>query len=197
MVNTTLYLIKNNYVFNRLCFKSSVRMKSVVLKRNEEEFMSLAKTLSATIIGQDVSSKECEVLSAAFTQKKLSIGDVLFEEGTRDETLYLLVSGKLEVLKVLSNNMTIHIDTLKEGSMTGELSFIDGNTHTMRVIAKKDSEVLLLHKDAFENLVEQHPMLTYHVMRSILRYSHVMQRKINAKYLEMHRMVQNQYTAQY
>ncbi|GAB6070208.1 hypothetical protein JCM30760_13050 [Thiomicrorhabdus hydrogeniphila] len=159
--------------------------------------MSLAKTLSATIIGQDVSLEECEVLSAAFTQKKLTIGDVLFEEGTRDETLYLLVTGKLEVLKVLSNNMTIHIDTLKEGSMTGELSFIDGNTHTMRVVAKKDSEVLLLHKDAFENLVEQHPMLTYHVMRSILRYSHVMQRKINAKYLEMHRMVQNQYTAQY
>ncbi|WP_321323193.1 cyclic nucleotide-binding domain-containing protein [Thiomicrorhabdus sp.] len=159
--------------------------------------MNVAKTLSETIIGQDVSIEECEILSTAVTHKTLSKGEILFDEGTKDETLYLLISGKLEVLKVLSNNATIHIDTLKEGSMTGELSFIDGNTHTMRLVAKRDSEVILLHKDAFESLVEQHPMLTYHVMRSILRYSHIMQRKINAKYLEMHRMVQNQYTAQY
>jgi CRP-like cAMP-binding protein len=76
--------------------------------------------------------------------------------------------------------------------MTGKLSFIDGNTHTMRLVAKKDSKVLMLHKNAFEELVEKEPMLTYHIKRSILRYSHTMQRKINAKYLEMHRMVQNQ-----
>ncbi|BCN93451.1 hypothetical protein THMIRHAM_12360 [Thiomicrorhabdus immobilis] len=159
--------------------------------------MNIAKTISETILGQDVTVEECETLSAAVTKRNLTAGEVLFEPGTKDETLYLLISGKLEVIKVLGNNKTIHIDTLKEGAMTGELSFIDGNTHTMRLVAKKDSEVLMLHKDAFESLVEKEPMLTYHVMRSILRYSHVMQRKINTKYLEMHRMVQNQYTAEY
>ncbi len=172
-------------------------MKTTYLLRYQGLFMNLAQIISQTILGQDVTIEECEILSSAVTQKTLSKGDILFDQDTKDETLYLLQTGKLEVLKVLSGDTTIHIDTLKEGSMTGELSFIDGNTHTMRLVAKKDSEVILLHKDAFEALVEKHPMLTYHVMRSILRYSHVMQRKINAKYLEMHRMVQNQYTAQY
>ncbi|WP_029407632.1 Crp/Fnr family transcriptional regulator [Thiomicrorhabdus sp. Milos-T2] len=159
--------------------------------------MNIAQLISETILGQDVTFEECEKLSTAVTKRSLSAGETLFEAGTKDETLYLLVSGKLDIIKVLGNNNTIHIDTLKPGSMTGELSFIDGNTHTMRLSAKKDSKVLMLHKDAFEELVEKEPMLTYHVMRSILRYSHVMQRKINAKYLEMHRMVQNQYTAEY
>lgn len=159
--------------------------------------MSIAKTISETILGQDVTMEECEVLSNAVTQKTLKAGEVLFEPDTKDETLYLLVSGKLEVIKVLSGDTTIRIDVLKAGSMTGELSFIDGKTHTMRLVAKQDSEVLALHKDAFEALVEEHPMLSYHVMRSILRYTHIMQRKVNAKYLEMHRMIQNQYTAQY
>ena len=159
--------------------------------------MSIAKTISQTILGQDVTMEECEVLSEAVTKRSLKKGEILFDEGTKDETLYLLTSGKMEIVKVLSGEATISIDIIKEGSMTGELSFIDGKTHTMRLIAKKDSEVLMLHKDAFEALVEKHPMLTYHVMRSILRYTHIMQRKTNAKYLEMHRMVQNQYTAQY
>ena len=159
--------------------------------------MSIAKTISETILGQDVTMEECEILSQAVTERSLEKGEMLFDQGTKDETMYLLVSGKLEVLKVVSGDITIHIDSLKEGSMIGELSFIDGKDHSMRVIAKRDSQVLALHKDAFEALVEEKPMLTYHVMRSILRYTHVMQRKINAKYLEMHRMVQNQYTAQY
>jgi len=142
--------------------------------------MNIAKTISETILGQDVTVEECEKLATAVTKRKLKKGETLFEEGTKDETLYLLISGKLEVLKILTGDKSIHIDTLKEGSMTGELSFIDGNTHTMRLVAKKDCEVLMLHKDAFEALVEKEPILTYHVMRSILRYSHKMQRKINA-----------------
>ena len=159
--------------------------------------MSVAKTISETILGQDVTMEECEILSQAVTQKSLKAGEVLFEPDTKDETLYLLVAGKLEVVKVLPGDTNIRMDMLKAGSMTGELSFIDGKTHSMRLVAKHDSEILALHKDAFEALVEEHPMLSYHVMRSILRYTHIMQRKINAKYLEMTRMIQNQYTAQY
>lgn len=159
--------------------------------------MSIAQTISETILGQDVTMEECEILSSAVTQKSLKAGDVLFEPDTKDETMYLLVSGKLNVVKVLSGDSTVFIDTIKEGGMIGELSFIDGKTHSMRLVAKRDSEVLGLHKDEFEKMVEEHPMLTFHVMRSILRHTHNMQRKANAKYLEMHRMVQNQYTVQY
>lgn len=159
--------------------------------------MGIAKTISETILGQDVSFEEAEVLSQAVSERKLEKGEVLFEPDTKDETLYILVSGKLEILKVLGGDKTVHITTIKDGNMIGELSFIDGKEHTMRVVAKKDSCVLMLKKDAFEELVVKEPIMTYHVMRSILRYTHTLQRDINAKYLEMHRMVQNQYTANY
>ncbi|WP_127471010.1 Crp/Fnr family transcriptional regulator [Thiomicrorhabdus aquaedulcis] len=159
--------------------------------------MTDAILISQSILGQDLTAQDCELLSLAVTHRSLEKGEILFDEGSTDETLYILISGKLEVLKMVGSDHSISIDILKEGSMTGELSFIDGHPHTMRLIAKKDSNVLMLHKTAFENLVEKHPLVTYHVMRSILRYSHMLQRKMNVKYLEMHRMVQNQYTAQY
>jgi len=161
--------------------------------------MSMKKALliAETVLGQDLSAEECELLSHAVNHRQLNKGEILFDEGAKDETLYILTSGKLEVLKMLGGETSISIDTLKPGTMTGELSFIDGAEHTMRLIAKQDSEVIMLKREAFEGLVEKEPLLTYHVMRSILRYSHQLQRKINSKYLEMHRLVQNQYTAQY
>lgn len=159
--------------------------------------MSDAQKIASSMLGHDLTTDECEMLSAAVDTRTLSKGDILFDEGSKDDTLYILITGKLEVLKMITDTQSVSIDILKEGSMTGELSFIDGNPHSMRLIAKKDSEVLMLHREKFEALVESQPLLTFHVMRSILRYSHKLQRKMNAKYLEMHRMVQNQYTAQY
>ncbi|MDX1348265.1 MAG: cyclic nucleotide-binding domain-containing protein [Thiomicrorhabdus chilensis] len=159
--------------------------------------MSDAQKIAHSVLGQDLTTEDCEVLASAVETRQLSKGEILFEEGSQDNTLYILITGKIEVLKMLSADTSISIDTLMEGSMSGELSFIDGNPHSMRLVAKKDSEVLLLRRDRFEALVESHPLVTFHVMRSILRYSHILQRKMNAKYLEMHRMVQNQYTAQY
>ena len=60
-----------------------------------------------------------------------------------------------------------------------------------------DSEVLFLNRTEFESFVQQQPMLTYHVMRAIIRYVHSIQRKQSEQLLDMHRMVQNEYTAQY
>lgn len=159
--------------------------------------MPTAQLIANTVLGQDLTSQECELLAKIVIQKNLVKGEILFDEGTTDETLYILISGKLEVLKMVGSENSISIDTLKQGAMTGELSFIDNVAHTMRLISKTESQVLMLQKSAFEELVEQQPLLTYHVMRSILRYSHQIQRKINNKYLEMHRLVQNQYTATY
>ncbi len=159
--------------------------------------MSDAQKISNSILGQDLTMEECEKLATVVKTRQLTKGEILFEENSKDNTLYLLITGKLEVLKMLPGDKSISIDVLKEGSMTGELTFIDGAPHTMRLVAKRDSEVLMLDREEFEAMVESEPMLTFHVMRSILRYSHKLQRKINAKYLEMHRMVQNQYTGQY
>ncbi|VAW49580.1 cAMP-binding proteins - catabolite gene activator and regulatory subunit of cAMP-dependent protein kinases [hydrothermal vent metagenome] len=159
--------------------------------------MPATKKIINSVLGQDLSEEECKVLAKVVKTKKLAKGDILFDAGSQDETLYILVSGKLEVLKMLTADKSLSIDILKEGSMTGELSFLDGNPHSMRLVAKKDSEVLMLQRAAFEELIETDSYLTFNVMRSILRYSHKLQRKMNAKYLEMHRMIQNQYTAQY
>ena len=159
--------------------------------------MSNSKKIAASLLGQNLSEQECDLLSDIVTTRTLQAGEMLFDEGTQDNLLSILITGKLEVLKVLPGGNTFSMDFLKEGTMAGELAFIDGLPHTMRVIAKKDSDVLMLHREAFEAYIESQPMLTYQVMRAILRYSFSLQNKINAKYLEMYRMVQNQYTAHY
>lgn len=159
--------------------------------------MSNAKKIADSLLGDKLTPEECEILSTIVKNRQLKADEVLFDVDSTDDTLYILVTGKLEVLKVMPGKNTLSMDVLLEGTMTGELAFIIGEPHSMRLVARLDSEVLTLHRDDFESLIETNPRLIYNVMRAILRHSHTVQRKINRKYVEMHRMIQNQYTAHY
>ena len=151
------------------------------------------KLIAESVLGSDLTQEDCEVLSEIVKQKDLSKEEVLFEPETLDGNLYILIDGKLEILKVIGPERTLSINSIKPGSMIGELSFIDGIAHTMRLQARKESTVLMIQRDDFESLTEKHPKVVFNVMRSILRFSHKLQRKMLQENLEMQRLVQNEY----
>lgn len=153
--------------------------------------------ISESVLGSDLTQSDCEILSEVVQQQSLEKNEILFDADTLDGKLYILVEGKLEILKVVSETRTLSINTLKQGSLIGELSFIDGVAHTMRLQARKPSTVLIIQRDDFEQLAEKHPKVVFNVMRSILRFSHQLQRKMLQENLEMQRLVQNQYMSQY
>ena len=152
-----------------------------------------AKLISESVLGTDLSIDECETLSEIVKYRSLELDEVLFEPDTIDGNLYLLIEGKLEIIKVLGPNNSVSINVLKEGAMIGELSFIDGNAHTMRIKARKTSKVLFLSREDFEGLLDTHPKVVFNVMRSILRFSHQLQRRMLQENMDMQRMVKNDY----
>lgn len=156
-----------------------------------------AKLISESLLGSDLTMEECEILSEIVKYQTLEAEEVLFEPDTIDGNLYILIEGKLEILKVLGPGNALSINTLKTGALIGELSFIDGHAHSMRLQARKPSKVMYLSRDDFENLLADHPKVVYDVMRSILRYSHALQRKMMKENLDLQRMVKNEYMSQF
>ncbi len=150
--------------------------------------------IQESVIGEDLSSEHCELLSKIVKRIELNAGEVLFKAGILDKNLYVLTKGKLDIFKgVGGTDKNIHIATVKKGSIIGELSFIDGLPHSMQLVANKAATLLVLSKDDFEAKLESHPKLVYNVMRSIMRYSHNLQQKMMQENIALRRMVQNSY----
>ncbi|MBE0494186.1 MAG: cyclic nucleotide-binding domain-containing protein [Thiomicrospira sp.] len=150
-------------------------------------------TLSQSVLGADLSDTECQALLDISKKISLKKEDVLFKEGEADDQLYLVVSGKIDVIKNLGAKDETIMVALTPGSLAGELSFIDGEPHSMTLRSRKDSEVIILNRADFEGLIATHPHAVYHVMRAIVRASHKLQRDLNARFMEMNRFVTNQY----
>lgn len=156
-----------------------------------------AQLIEQSVLGADLSREDCEVLSNAVKHQKLEADEILFEPDTVDGCLYILINGKLDIIKATGPNTGININALKPGAIIGELSFIDGVAHTMRLKARITSEVLKIQRDDFEKLADENNRVVFNVMKSILRYSHTLQRKMLNENLEMQRMVSNEYTTQF
>ena len=152
-----------------------------------------AEIISQSVLGQDLSEQDAHLLASITHHRTLEAGDILYAEGEQDNNLYVIVRGKVAVGKD-EGGRWMDIATLKEGAVAGEMSFVDGNPHTLTLKAIKPTEVLIINRDDFEKLVEQSPMTCYHIMRAIVRNGHRLQKEMNSRFLEMSRFIQNQYT---
>ena len=136
-------------------------------------------------LGSELSDEEAANLAELMQLRKLNGGDYLIKEGTRDDSLHVMIEGNLEVVKRTAADGTASIAIVRESHLAGELSFIDGNVHTVGLRALCDSKVISLARKGFEGIVDDNPQLVYKVMRAVARSAHRIMHQMNDEFIEL------------
>lgn len=144
-------------------------------------------------LGAELNESEAAVLSGLMTSRELADGDYLIKEGSVDNSLHVLLEGKLEVVKHTGAGDISSLAILREGDLAGELSFIDGHEHTVGLRALTHSQILSLAREDFETVVEQNPQLVYKVMRAIARSTHRIVHRMNTEFIELNNYIFKQH----
>ena len=147
--------------------------------------MDASKLILESCLGTELSQEEAGVLGALMNQRELKDGDYLISDGTADNSLHVLLEGKLEVVKSAGADELASLAILREGDLAGELSFIDGAVHTVGLRALCDTRVLSLKREDFESIVDSNPQLVYKVMRAVARSSHRIIHRMNYESIEL------------
>lgn len=144
-----------------------------------------AKDILNSNLGKELTDEEAAILAKLMQTRQLSTGDYLIEEGTVDNSLHVMAAGNLEVVKRTAADGLASIAIVREGHLAGELSFIDGHTHTVGLRALCDSKVLSLARKDFESIVDKNPHLVYKVMRAVARSAHRIMHQMNDEFIEL------------
>ena len=144
-----------------------------------------AKLILKSSLGTELSEEEAGALSGLMNPRELVDGEFLINEATVDDSLYVLLEGKLEVVKRTGADQFVSLAILREGSLAGELSFIDGELHTVGLRALCDSRVLSLKREDFERVVDKDQQLIYKVMRAVARSAHRIIHQMNSEFIEL------------
>jgi CRP-like cAMP-binding protein len=108
-----------------------------------------------------------------------SKGSILLKEGEYGDFLAFIVRGKMEVKKQTEfAGKQIVLATLGRGSLVGELSFINSEEpRSATVAALEDSEVVILRRDALDELTRQHPEIGVLILKGMIRILAIRLRK--------------------
>lgn len=146
---------------------------------------AILEGLGKSRLAVELNDDERRVLADAMTLRDLKHGEVLVQEGSADNHLYVVVSGVLGVVKGAGLEEEVTLNAIRPGDVVGELSFLDGATRYASLVALSDTRVLGLSRDALEGLLETRPKVVYHVMRAIVRVVHEIQRRLSMQTAEL------------
>jgi CRP-like cAMP-binding protein len=99
------------------------------------------------------SLQEITLLSEHRTIKHIRKKDMLFMEGDSPNFLYLMISGKIKVYKSNTSGKEYIIDIYKTGDYLGHIALLQESKHKESAVAIEDSEVALIPKQAFFELL--------------------------------------------
>ena len=95
------------------------------------------------------------------------VGDVIFEEGSTGRELYVVLDGKIDIVKDSGTTRTT-IVTLGKGEFFGEMAVIDGSSRSATAIAAAPkTKVMRINHARFVYLVSQQPAFALMIMDAL------------------------------
>ncbi len=136
-------------------------------------------------LSQELNDAQAAVLAALMQVETYAARDVVAQEGSTDNRLYVVVEGTLSVIKQLGAPEESLVTSLKPGDFAHELGFLDGSQRYASLVASGAARALVLERQALESLIETHPMILYRVMCAIVRTVHRIQTRLAVQSSEL------------
>ena len=76
-------------------------------------------------------------------------GQIIFEEGSNGDWIYVVEEGKVEISKNVDGQKIV-IEKLKEGDVFGELAYIDKTPRSSTATAKGTTVIGIIDRDFFD-----------------------------------------------
>ena len=149
--------------------------------------------LRASPFAAELTDGQCRELSKIISVRSLKEGEILIKDGHSDNSLHVVITGMLAVMKDSGAGESITLHILRSGDLAGALGFIDGMEHSATLSSIGNTELFSLQRDAFEALLATDPVIVYRVMRSIVRAVHGIVRRMNNQYVELTNYINKQH----
>ncbi|GAB4230305.1 MAG: response regulator [Ekhidna sp.] len=124
------------------------------IERRLEKYDGLAKALDVDDLVEKASKYhslaelERERKTRVFKKK-----DIIYREGDFGSYVYKIIKGKVKTYRINEDGKEFIHDLLKEGDFLGERALIQDNTRTEFAEALEETELLLIPKDDFQDLI--------------------------------------------
>lgn len=136
--------------------------------------MSVAPILSQADIFDEMTTTQLELVSSICDERHYQAGDVIFEENTVGNEMYVIASGAVDiqvdpaVIGSEGHQGSFTIATFRRGQVFGEVSLVDEGLRSASArCTLNDTHLIVLPRDRLMLLCDQYPTMGYKLMRNL------------------------------
>ncbi|MCG6974344.1 MAG: cyclic nucleotide-binding domain-containing protein [Desulfobacterales bacterium] len=144
--------------------KTTISEKIVLLKRIE--------------LFESLSVGELAAIASVAEEVDYPAGEIIIKEGDAGDTLFLMVSGEVSVIKDLGEINEIEIDRMTDGEYFGEMALFEDTVRSVSIRTEKPSAFMVLHKQEFKEIVREYPQIALEICKILSRRIRHLHRKI-------------------
>ena len=115
-----------------------------------------------------LSDQQLDALLHGSRTRFFSKGTVVVHEGELGQALFIIKSGSLKAYLNDDEGKEVVLSTLGPGEYFGELALIDHAARSASIAALEPSELVQVPKEAFQELLRQHPEVVHMVLRNLV-----------------------------
>lgn len=124
--------------------------------------------------------RELRAVAQATHPRRLAAGTVIFEEGQPGTELYIVISGRVDVVKGGAT-----IASLGPGSNFGEMAMLDDPVRSATARTAEDTELMVISRQAFFALLRGNPPLAVKMLWNLLLRLSANLRQTSARVAEL------------
>ncbi len=131
--------------------------------------MSYVYLLRNVSLFAQLNEDELDALAAEFILQDFRRGQVLFQQGSTTNTLYIVKSGSVQITSFGRQNEITYTDIFHAEQYFGEFSLLDGLPRSGEAVALEHSDLLLLTRPTFFRFLERQTMVAVKLLVTVSR----------------------------
>lgn len=126
-----------------------------------------AARLSRLAFFQNVSDQLLESIASLFNTERFDTGTTIIHEGDKGEKFYLIIRGRVEVLKQTKSEAgeQVRVAVLEDGDHFGEIALLESVPRTASIRALTPCIVITLQRKVLHHILSQHPEINQYVRK--------------------------------
>ena len=98
----------------------------------------------------------------------LNAGDIIITQGEKDERIFLLKKGHLNVY-VKKDDANKKVGEIQAGELFGEMAFVDKKPRSATVVAAVESDVLIVTASSFSRAIVEQPEWLQQFIKTLIK----------------------------
>ena len=117
----------------------------------------------------ELETEAIEKIANIGSKRNYTKDSIIMMEEEVGSALFVIINGKVKVARTSNDGKEVILTILSESDFFGEMAILDGLTRSATVTAIEDSELFIIERTEFLNLLKDHPEVSISLLYELTR----------------------------